>query len=808
MATKRETSKPYFQMYDPHKARPMAASGLQPWSVPDLCAAYQWPTGLAGGGKIGIVELDGGWVLADLQQFFSSIGQPMPQITDVSVNGVVNNPNQHLGDPRDPDYEVALDIQVAAAAYYVATGKRAEIRVYWADDIAPGVKQATADGCDVFSISWGNSESVWKKAGQQVGRDFIKEMEDAAIAATNAGMVVLAASGDNDSADATTGDANVDVPASCPHVIGCGGTQKTPTSETVWNETPGSAHGVGTGGGFSLYFPEQGFQANAPHGSGRMVPDVAANAARPTGYTIVCHNESVAVGGTSAVAPLYAGLFAAFGTKLGFVTPKLWSNQTCFNDITLGDNGRFRAAVGPDPCTGLGSPIASRLSALFAPPAAPAAELAAAPGAPRSRSYAHVAPASPSQKPFPAFRDFVNSLHVAAHANFAARSDAKVASADQFEEMKRHVARLYQGVDVAHSFADGNGQIFDCVPIQQQPAARRAGMLAVASPPDLPHPGGAVSTGESPVQPQLSATRKDAFGNTMACPPGTIPMRRITLEELSRFESLNDFFRKAPRKEGRHPRLSFPMATGLAHKYAHAYQVVSNLGGHNFLNVWDPSVIGPDQVFSLAQHWYAAESPSGVQTVEVGWQVFPQKYGNSNPCLFIYWTADGYQNTGCYNLDCHAFIQTNPHWAFGAALSPVSVSGGTQYELEVSYLLYQNNWWLYLGGTDAASAVGYYPASLFNGGPLATAATDVDYGGETVASVNWPPMGSGAFAAAGWQQAAYQRDIYYFPTTGGAQFVNLIPAQPSPHSYTINTFSAAAPWNSYFYFGGSGGTSD
>ena len=72
-----------------------------------------------------------------------------------------------------------------------------------------------------------------------------------------------------------------------------------------------------------------------------------------------------------AVAPLYAGLFAAFGTKLGFVTPTLWANHLCFNDITEGDNGFYRARIGPDPCTGIGSPIGTKLAALLAASAVP-----------------------------------------------------------------------------------------------------------------------------------------------------------------------------------------------------------------------------------------------------------------------------------------------------------------------------------------------------------------------------------------------------------------------------------------------------
>jgi kumamolisin len=77
------------------------------------------------------------------------------------------------------------------------------------------------------------------------------------------------------------------------------------------------------------------------------------------------HGSPTVVGGTSAVAPLYAGLFASFGAKLGFVTPKLWQNQTAFNDITEGSNGYYKAAVGPDACSGIGSPIGNKIATLF-----------------------------------------------------------------------------------------------------------------------------------------------------------------------------------------------------------------------------------------------------------------------------------------------------------------------------------------------------------------------------------------------------------------------------------------------------------
>ena len=345
--------KPYYRV---RAAGSGGAAGAEPWSVPDLCAAYNWPTGLTGGGVIAIVELGGGWIQSDVDQFFGGLGQPSPSITDVSVDNTRNTPTP---DPQGADGEVALDIQVAAAAYYVATGKAATIRVYWSQDIASAVRAATDDGCDVCSISWGSDEANWGAASANY-------MEAAATAATAAGMVVFAASGDNDSSDGGPNAANVDTPASCPHVIGCGGTSKTATSETVWNNNPGEADGHGTGGGYStLFTPMPTWQAGGNMGPGRMVPDVSGDADPNTGYNIVLQGAQATFGGTSAVAPLYAGLFAAFGTKLGWVTPKLYLNQTCFNDITVGDNGAFRAGVGPDPCSGIGSPIGQKLASLL-----------------------------------------------------------------------------------------------------------------------------------------------------------------------------------------------------------------------------------------------------------------------------------------------------------------------------------------------------------------------------------------------------------------------------------------------------------
>jgi len=309
---------------------------------------------------------------------------------------------------------------------------------------------------------------------------------------------------------------------------------------------------------------------------------------------------------------------------------------------------------------------------------------------------------------FPTFQKFIDSISAADHAAHAARAEAMgggmAADEPAFSEMRQHILSLYEGVEVTHSFVDDNGQIFDCIPVEQQPSLKGAS-TGPAVAPDAPTPddAGPVTSGELPVPPQLRPDRTDKFGNSMWCPPGTIAVRRVTLEEMSTRGNLRDFFRKVPVGQGAHPRLTAPEIAANVHKYAHAYQTVDNVGGHSFVNVWDPAV--GSQVFSLSQHWYAGGDP--VQTVECGWQVFPGKYNTTQPCLFIYWTADGYQNTGNYNLDATAFVQTNRAWALGGTLAPASVFGGQQYELEMSWYFSGGNWWLYLRGTTSAEDVGY-----------------------------------------------------------------------------------------------------
>ncbi len=367
--------KPYFKLRSQvHRisARPTDASHAQaappePWSVPALCAAYNWPSSQPGGGTIAIVELGGGWVQSDIDAFFQSLNQPVPSLTDVSVDGTENSPNQSVGSSNDADIEVALDIEAAGASYYAATGQPATIRVYWSQDIASAVTKAAEDGCAVCSISWGADEALW-------GAEAADEMESAATDATDEGMIVFAAAGDNDSSDGGSTPANVDVPSSCPHVIGCGGTFKTTTEETVWNDNPGETTAKAPAAVIPPYFsPCNHGKSARPRRPPELQPAPAAwsptspPTPTPTPATRSMSTAPRKLSEAPAPSPLYAGLFAAFGTELGLVSRLPGRISLPSTTSPRAETVYYNAAPGPDPCSGIGSPIGTKIAALFPP---------------------------------------------------------------------------------------------------------------------------------------------------------------------------------------------------------------------------------------------------------------------------------------------------------------------------------------------------------------------------------------------------------------------------------------------------------
>jgi kumamolisin len=342
-----------------------------------IAQLYQFPPNASAAGQtIGILELGGGYRTADITAYFKSLGQPAPKVTAVSVDGAKNTPSTADG----ADGEVMLDIEVSAA---VAPG--ANIAVYFAPNTDQGFLDAldaaihdTTNKPSVISISWGAAEVNWTQQAMTA-------LDSACQSAAALGISITVAAGDNGSSDGGTGN-NVDFPSSSPHVLACGGTKltgsgSTISSEVVWNEQA-SSEGA-TGGGVSNIFPLPTWQSNAnvprPGNSagGRGVPDVSGNADPASGYTVRVDGQTLVIGGTSAVAPLWAGLIAVAnrqnGKTAGLLQPQIYAPKakSGFRDITSGNNGSFSAGPGWDACTGLGSPVTGTLIPLLAAAAKP-----------------------------------------------------------------------------------------------------------------------------------------------------------------------------------------------------------------------------------------------------------------------------------------------------------------------------------------------------------------------------------------------------------------------------------------------------
>jgi kumamolisin len=377
----------------PKKAAPHNAPDGS-FTAPQVARLYNFPPGLDGDGEcIAIIELNdfdsnlnptgSGFSTSDLKTYFTKLGLTPPQIIAVGVASDGSHGANVPGPDKNADGEVMLDIEVAGAV-----APKAKIVVYFALNTDNGFLAAlnaaihdTVRKPSVVSISWGGAEDF---STIQSLNAFDQALQDAA----SMGVTVCCSAGDDGSSDLTTdpsaphqqdGNPHVDFPASSPFSLACGGTKllgsgTSISSEVVWNEGDG-----GTGGGVSNIFDRPAFQSSSgvpksPKGKvGRGVPDVAGDADPETGYQLVLvGGHKGVIGGTSAVAPLWAGLVALINQRLtalgkpraGLLNPLLYqvpSVSGAFHDIVSGNNdieglGKYKAGTGWDPCTGLGTP--------------------------------------------------------------------------------------------------------------------------------------------------------------------------------------------------------------------------------------------------------------------------------------------------------------------------------------------------------------------------------------------------------------------------------------------------------------------
>ena len=370
------------------------AEVAQSYTPNQIADIYRFPAGADGAGQhLAILNLGGGFALDDLHAYFGGLGLPTPEITAVDVDGADDRTQERAED----DHEVTPHIEIAGAA---APG--AVQRVYTAPNSDRGFINALIEATQAaptptaVSISWGQPEIAWTGQARTM-------MENALADAAALGVTICAATGNRGSSDGVDdGRPHVDFPASSPHALACGGTSLRAdpvsgviSSETVWNSERSGA----TGGGVSEVFPVPVWQSNVgvppsySGGTGRGIPDVAANADPATGYQVLTGGQANVVGGTSAVAPLWAALICrmaqATGQSLGMVQPRWYelvgAGETApgFQSIISGNNGAYAAGPGWDACTGLGTPNGDELLTVV---------FGGAPGNGGSVSYGNVSP--------------------------------------------------------------------------------------------------------------------------------------------------------------------------------------------------------------------------------------------------------------------------------------------------------------------------------------------------------------------------------------------------------------------------------
>ena len=373
-----------------YQADPPNTTPLTPLQVAQL---YDFPPGTGAGQTVGIYEMvvndpetgqpqNPGYTASDLAATFSAFGGglsvPTPQ--DIAVDGQEN--------AGVSDGETVLDITVIGAV-----AQQAQIVVYFTGGTVQSIIHAlqrmihpnAGDPVPtVISISYGwgpddGSDGATKPELAQMNQLF----QDAA----NQKITVLVSSGDSGAMIESSTQAQASYPATDPWVLACGGTtigsiNGTNFVEFVWNDTFGQNSGA-TGGGISSRFGLPSYQDGFPIPKrnntgtvGRGVPDVAGNASPNSGYPeFIGGVSSGPTGGTSAVAPLYAGLIAllnaTLGSPVGFINPLLYSlATTAFRDVTsepgATDNSfdgvtGYPATPGWNACTGLGSIIGTKL---------------------------------------------------------------------------------------------------------------------------------------------------------------------------------------------------------------------------------------------------------------------------------------------------------------------------------------------------------------------------------------------------------------------------------------------------------------
>ncbi|WCJ28804.1 hypothetical protein M5689_010476 [Euphorbia peplus] len=391
-------------------------------------------------------------------------------------------------------------------------------------------------------------------------------------------------------------------------------------------------------------------------------------------------------------------------------------------------------------------------------------------------------------------------------------SAARFGAEKQKFEVEKHLNRLNKpGVK---SIESPDGDTIDCVPITQQPAFDHPFLKdhKIQMRPSY-HPEGLFDESKvaAPESKEKTNPIHQLWHTNGMCPEGTIPIRRTKKDDVLRASSAKRYGRKKHRSIPK-PRSADPdLINQSGHQHAIAYvEGDKYYGAKATINVWEPKIQQANE-FSLSQLWILGGSfGEDLNSIEAGWQVSPDLYGDNNTRLFSYWTSDAYQATGCYNLLCSGFIQINSAIAMGASISPVSGFRNSQFD--ISILVWKDpkegHWWMQFGNDNV---LGYWPSFLFS--YLADSASMIEWGGEVVNSEpngehTSTQMGSGRFPEEGFGKASYFRNIQIVDESNNLRAPKGIGTfTEQSNCYDVQTGSNG-DWGHYFYYGGPGKNSN
>ncbi|KAJ3674621.1 hypothetical protein LUZ60_005237 [Juncus effusus] len=371
------------------------------------------------------------------------------------------------------------------------------------------------------------------------------------------------------------------------------------------------------------------------------------------------------------------------------------------------------------------------------------------------------------------------------------------------EAVHRHLKRLNK--PAIKSIESPDGDIIDCVHISHQPAFDHPLLKnhTIQTRPAF-HPEGLFSENKIESEDQNEKPMPQLWHQNGKCPEDTIPIRRTKRDDLLRSSSVRRYGRK--KHHVANPLSIEPdMLNESGHQHAIAYvEGDKYYGAKATINVWQPKIQQSNE-FSLSQLWILGGSfGQDLNSIEAGWQVSPDLYGDNNTRLFTYWTSDAYQATGCYNLLCSGFIQINNEIAMGASIYPISNPGGSQYDISIMVWKdpKEGNWWMQFGRDYV---LGYWPSFLFS--YLADSASMIEWGGEVVnsepdGSHTSTQMGSGRFPEEGFGKSSYFRNIQVVDQSNNLRAPKGIGSfTEQSNCYDVQNGNNG-DWGSYFYYGG------